>query len=185
LARMLGRFVESGRHYQTANRLHRQRKDSFGTAYSYCGLGNVERMNDRLDGALEYFLKAEKLYKRIGDKVSYAYTLWSIGTTYKLNGDLKTARRLFDEADKLFRSTGDLRGRSYAALGRAELLWMQGSDGERERAAAERFAKAGGYAWELLHAKMMKGGKAAKGAKKAYAAMGSKFCPGALPINWP
>jgi len=74
---------------------------------------------------LAFKLEAEKLYKRIGDKVSYAYTLWSIGTAHKLKGSTEEAARYFDIADKLFKSTGDLRGRSYAALGRAELLWMQ------------------------------------------------------------
>jgi len=185
LARMLGRFEESGRHYLAANRLHRARKDSFGTAYSYCGLGNVERMNGRYESALVFFRKAEKLYKRIGDKVSYAYTLWSIGTTHKLKGSTEEAARYFDIADKLFKSTGDLRGRSYAALGRAELLWMHGRDGEGERKKAEAFAKGGGYAWELLHAKLMKGGKPSKAARKAYQKMGSKFSPTAPPINWP
>jgi tetratricopeptide (TPR) repeat protein len=185
LARMLGRYSESGKHYQVANRLHRQNKDSFGTAYSYCGLGNVERMNNRLDSALVYFKKAEKLYKRIGDKVSYAYTLWSIGTTYKLMGQLSDTLLYFNEADKLFRSTGDLRGRSYASLGRAELAWLKGKDGEAERKKAEGFAKSGGYAWELLHARMMKKGKALPNAKNQYRRIGSTFYPKGLPVNWP
>lgn len=185
LARMLGRFEESGRHYQAANRLHRQRNDTFGTAYSYCGLGNVERMNGRLENALVYFRKAEKLYKRIGDKVSYAYTRWSMGMAHKLEGDLQGARTHFDAADGLFKSTGDLRGRSYVALGRAELLWMMGKDGEVERKKAEKFAREGGYAWEGLHAKVMKGGVAAPNAKRLYAAFGSKFVPKDVAVNWP
>lgn len=185
LERMLGRYGESGRHYREANRLHRIRKDAFGTAYSYCGLGNVERMHGRFDGALRYFRKAEKLYRRIGDKVSYAYTLWSIGTTLKMKGDLAGAGEPFRLADGLFRVTGDLRGRSYAALGQAELLWLRGKDGEKERAAAERFARSGGYAWELLHAKGMRGGKAGGNARKLYAALGSRFYPKTIPVNWP
>src|SRR5258708_22016602 len=62
----------------------RQRKDPFGIAYSYCGLGNVERMAGRFKKALPFYRKAEKLYGTIGDRVSYAYTLWSLGTTYKM-----------------------------------------------------------------------------------------------------
>lgn len=185
LARMLGHYDESGRHYQAANRLHQQRKDTFGTAYSYCGMGNVERMNGRLENALVFFRKAEKLYKRIGDKVSYAYTRWSMGMACKLEGDLKGAKENFDAADGFFKTTGDLRGRSYVALGRAELLWMADKNGEPERKKAEAFAKAGGYAWELLHAKVMEGGKAAPNAKKMYAMMGSKFYPRDVAVNWP
>jgi len=185
LARMLGRYDESFRHYRAANHLHRLRHDAFGTAYSYCGLGNVERMKGRMEGALAYFHKAEKLYKRIGDKVSYAYTRWSMGMARKGEGDLWGALAHFDAADALFKSTGDLRGRSYAALGRAELLWMAGKDGEAERKKAEQYAKTGGYAWELLHAYVMRGGAAAPWAKRLYAAFGSRFFPKGVPVNWP
>ena len=142
-------------------------------------------MNGRYDSALTFFKKAEKLYKRIGDKVSYAYTLWSIGTTYKLMGQLSDAIEYFNAADKLFQTTGDLRGRSYASLGRAELAWLQGKNGEGERRKAEGFAKSGGYAWEYLHAKMMKDGKVSPTAKGQYKKMGSVFCPKGLPVNWP
>jgi tetratricopeptide (TPR) repeat protein len=134
-------------------------------------------MKGRMEGALAYFHKAEKLYKRIGDKVSYAYTRWSMGMARKGEGDLWGALAHFDAADALFKSTGDLRGRSYAALGRAELLWMAGKDGEAERKKAEQYAKTGGYAWELLHAKVMRGGAAAPWAKRLYAAFGSRFFP--------
>ena len=185
LARMFGRTAESKAHYRAANRLQRKRRDSFGTAYSYCGLGNVERMGRRFVSALRFFKKAEKLYGRIGDKVSYAYTLWSIGTAYKMMGNITAAKKHFDAADILFRQTGDLRGRSYAALVRAELLWLAGKNGEPERRKAEAFAKVGGYAWELLHARIMKDGKVSPAARAAYRRAGSKFIPTQPPINWP
>jgi len=185
LARMRGRWADCAVHYRAANKIHRRRHDPFGTAYSYCGLGNVQRMAGRWDGALRFFRKAEKLYKRIGDKVSYAYTLWSIGTAEKMKGNLKAARHSFATADKLFQQTGDDRGRAYVFLGYAELDWLQFQDGEKSRHKALAFARGGGYAWEALHAKVMKGGKIAKDSRSHYAKAGSRFYPKGMPLNWP
>jgi tetratricopeptide (TPR) repeat protein len=182
---MLGRWAETARHYRAANRIHRIRRDTFGTAYSFCGLGNVERMAGRWDDALLYFRRAEKLYKTIGDKVSYAYTLWSIGTALKMKGDFGNAKTYFSKADVLFRQTGDTRGRAYAFLGFAELKWLAGGKGEADRRKAGMFARKGGYAWEALHARVVRGGKIDSNAQALYRRAGSRFYPKALPVNWP
>ena len=185
LNRMLGRPRETASHYRAANLLHRSRRDTFGTAYSFCGLGNVERMAGRWDAALRFFRRAERLYRIIGDRVSYAYTLWSIGTDLKMKGDFPGAGGYFKKADALFQKTGDARGRAYVFLGYAELKWLEGRDGSGDLRKAGAFAKAGGYAWEALHAKVLKGGRVSPRARALYRSAGSSFVPAKLPVNWP
>jgi tetratricopeptide (TPR) repeat protein len=195
---MLGRYSESGQYYREANRRMRQRRDTFGIAYSYCGLGNVERMAGRFQKALPFYKKAEKLYGTIGDRVSYAYTLWSLGTTYKMLGHNPNALSAFQKADQLFIKTGDTRGRIYTLLGFTEVEWIKAGDVHfprplRERARvrgnafwkkAKSIADKSHYAWESLHVESLKGGRVNNLAKR-YRDSGSLFYPKSIPVNWP
>jgi tetratricopeptide (TPR) repeat protein len=183
---MMGQYDLSGRYYREANRRMRRRKDTFGIAYSYCGLGNVERMAGRFKKALPFYKKAEKLYGSIGDRVSYAYTLWSLGTTYKMLGRHPQAIAAFNQADALFKTTGDSRGRIYALLGHAEVEFIKGNstNGVKWWGKAKKVSDQNDYLWEKLHVASLKGGSV-HNLKKQYQKAGSSFYPVALPVNWP
>ncbi|MBE7415888.1 MAG: tetratricopeptide repeat protein [Deltaproteobacteria bacterium] len=118
---MAGDFKASFRYYGEANALFRALKDTFGVAYSYCGIANSMRMNGDFRGSLRFFTKARENYKRIGDKVSYAYTLWGEGTALQMLGRNREALKDFEEARSLFRETKDRRGLIYCLISIGEL----------------------------------------------------------------
>ena len=123
---MLGRIDDSYRYYAKANQTFRMLHDTFGTAYSYCGLANATRMQGDFKGSLKCFNKAKTHYKKIGDKVSFAYTLWGEGTAFKMLSRLPEARRDFLYAQQLFKETRDERGLSYCELSLGELEFLKG-----------------------------------------------------------
>ena len=149
-----------------ANRMFQKLEDRFGLAYSYCGLGNVRRMNGDYKNALLYFKKAGVLYKKIGDRVSYAYTLWSVGVTHIMLGKIDRSYESFKESDRFFKQTKDPRGRIYCMLGAGEADYMSG----KIKTAKAKFTKAldhadrYGFSLEKGYAKrLLKAFKSGKG----------------------
>ena len=135
---MTGDVAASQRYYTRANRSFVALKDTFGIAYSYCGLANAKRMKGDFKAAFDYFKKAKSNYKKIGDRVSYAYTLWGEGTAFKMVDKLDKADSDFREAEKLFKQTGDERGLVYCDLALGEIAYLNG----RKRRAATLFERA-------------------------------------------
>ena len=95
---MAGLFSDSFKYYIAANKLFSELNDTFGVAYSHCGIGNALRMKGDYSGALLHFRKATTLYRKIGDIVSFSYTLWSLGKTYTMLGKLDKAMDYFKQS---------------------------------------------------------------------------------------
>ena len=135
----MGRFADTQDYYQRANALFEAEKDTYGRAYSYCGLGNAARMRGDYATAMQLFARAEKLYARIGDTASFAYTVWAMATVHKMRGDYLRSAQTFTRARGLFRKTRDARGGIYCRLGTGELALLRG----RHKTARTAF----GHVW--------------------------------------
>lgn len=195
VSRVRGRYQDSLRFYREANRrFAMELRDTFGLAYSHCGIANARRMVGDFATAHSHFSLARTLYARIGDRASHAYTLWGEATAYKMERRPDRAAALFRQAGELFRATRDFRGLAYVALGLGELDLMAG----RLKSARRRFERACawaqnyGYVLESLHARLHlalirpRPQRAVTAVRARYAALGSNFSPGlSPPLNLP
>ncbi len=169
-SRVKGATALSLKYYKEANSLFAGVKDTFGLAYSYCGIANAMRMKGDFKGSLSYFARARREYKLIGDKVSYAYTLWGEGSALQLLGRDARALKDFKEAEALFKETKDRRGVVYCTLSVGMLKFS--SDRAGGRAMMRRALKTAeglGLKVELSYAK-----RVLKAAEKS---------PKELPLN--
>jgi tetratricopeptide (TPR) repeat protein len=124
-------------------------RDTFGTAYTHCGIGNANRMMNDYGKALGHFRKATRLYEEIGDIVSYSYTLWSLAMVYKMKGDLAKAGELIDNARKNFKKTKDPRGIIYCDLADGEIAWMEGNNRKAHKMIKSALSNAGRHKFRL------------------------------------
>ncbi|MBI4519879.1 MAG: tetratricopeptide repeat protein [Gemmatimonadetes bacterium] len=195
VSRVRGRYEDSLRFYTEANhRFGKELQDTFGLAYSHCGIANARRMVGDFATAHSHFSLARTLYSRIGDRASHAYTLWGQATAYKMQRRLDRAAVLFRQAGELFRATRDFRGRAYVALGLGELDLMAGrlKSARRRFEYARAWAQKHGYVLESLHARLhlallrSRPQKAVTALRARYAALGSNFSPRlSPPLNVP
>jgi tetratricopeptide (TPR) repeat protein len=137
--------------------MFRSLRDTFGTAYTHCGIGNANRMMNDYSKALGHFRKATRLYEEIGDIVSYSYTLWSLAMVYKMKGDLAKAGELINNARRNFKKTKDPRGIIYCDLADGEIAWMEGNDRKAQRLMKSALANAERHKFRLeaCHARLL------------------------------
>ena len=188
-------YRESLDHYSRANQLLGEVDDTFGRAYSFCGMGNANRMMGYLPRALDYFARATELYSEIGDKVSYAWTLWGEGTALKMIRRLQEAEERFRRAQGLFSETGDGRGTIYCLLSLGEIRQLEGRVGDAAASLqrAEEVLEGKPFALERCHLRLyrwlLEGGDRGElgEIREAYRKLGSHFLnsPPTLPLNLP
>jgi tetratricopeptide (TPR) repeat protein len=161
--------------------------DTFGTAYSHCGIGNAYRMLGDYRKALASFSRASTLYKKIGDRVSYSYTLWSIGTTHKMLHEYASADNVFKEAQVLFKKTKDPRGLIYCQLGFGEIALLKGNNATalRKFKASLSQARRYGFRVEACHAAMLLSYAYGKKNMVCYNSLGMKLDFNEAPFNIP
>ena len=183
----MGRAARSMEHYTKANQVFRGLKDTFGTAYSHCGMGNALRMRGEHEEAREQFVRASQLYVRIGDTVSYAYTLWSLAKTHMMTGYSVLAYKYVKEARSLFKKTSDPRGIIYCKLSIAEMNSIKGNKARAKTLITEavKEAKEWGFAVEGCHAlaaeKLLDGA----GPVECYRKLGLSLSFKSFPMNIP
>ena len=188
----MGEYGKSLKHYQRANSLLDAEGDTFGTAYSFCGIANAHRMEGRFEEALEYFSQATGLYREIGDRVSYAYTLWGEGTALKVMGRLAEAKERFLSAHDLFSATGDIRGMIYTLLSLGEIDLLEGRKEKMRKALKETEEILSRYPFRLerchlLLYRSLLGEEDIERAIDAYRRQGSRFPSKkpSFPLNLP
>jgi len=185
-----GLFGDSFKCYTAANKLFSELNDTFGVAYSHCGIGNALRMKADYSGALLHFRKATALYRKIGDIVSFSYTLWSLGKTYAMIGRLDKAMDYFRQSSGFFRKTKDPRGIIYCKLGMGEIEFLRGrlSPALANLNAALRDSLSNGFSVEKCHAAALLSfvnKKNGKNGNRCYNKLGLKLKFQSIPFNIP
>ncbi|MEI6846085.1 MAG: hypothetical protein WCK36_03450, partial [Candidatus Firestonebacteria bacterium] len=107
--------------YRTANKYFIKNKDTFGRAYSNCGMGSANRMLSNYRLSEKLYKKAEKLYSSFKDEINFSYVLWGHANTLLCLGKFNEAGKLNRKAGRLFKKWKDERGLVYIILQAAEL----------------------------------------------------------------
>lgn len=159
LSRMQGAVKRSLAYYLRAHHHALRTEDTFGIAYSACGIANAYRMLQLWEPAHHYFTLARLHYESIGERLSHAYTLWGQATAYLLQHHWEQSEELLTMAETLFRQTGDRRGLIYVTLTRLQQHFLRtGSLPERLREDffhALRRSQRHGYRFETLHLQLL------------------------------
>lgn len=158
LSRMRGALQRSLTLYSRAHAYALRSNDTFGIAYSACGIANAHRMMQRWDAAEHYFTIARMHYEQIGDRVSYAYTLWGEAMAYLLQSRWTEAEERLQSAQALFQRTGDRRGWLYYVLAQVQLMALRSASEPVLRDLLDRalrWSRHYGYRFELLHLQLL------------------------------
>ncbi|MCF6342607.1 MAG: sensor histidine kinase [Bacteroidales bacterium] len=87
---------------KNAVKLKAEATDSLGLALSLNGLGNALREMDRLDEALNYYMRAEAIYGQLADERRQAYVLLNIGNIHLGLGRAQNSNHEYEEALKMY-----------------------------------------------------------------------------------